>query len=141
MPHGPWVQVAALCEGVEPGPPLKITNLVDRISVEGAPGQIVSLREMTLLICLWADDVPAGDYTLRIQPYSPSGTSLAPFVAPVQFSDSGPHGVNVIAQAPFMVDAPGVHWYDVLFVEGPNAEPRLLSRFPLTVNWREPASN
>ena len=133
--NGPWVQVAALCEQVDSGPPLKLVGFVDKLDIEGSPGTAVPLDQLTLVICLWGDDLPAGAYDLAVQSHAPDSTMQAAANASVTFPSTGASGVNVLSPAPFTVAAEGVYWYDVLFPE-PDGGRRLLSRFPLTVNYR-----
>jgi hypothetical protein len=134
MPNGPWVQVAALCEHVELGPPLRLNTLVDKVDIQGPEGAAVPISDLTLVICLWADDVPPGSYDIRIQPHAPDGTTREAASGQVHFPQTGPSGVNLISPAPFTVDTGGTYWYNVLFVEA-DGDTRLLSRFPLAVNW------
>lgn len=139
MSNGPWVQVAALCERVDPGPPLQLSTLVDKIHVQGPEGRRVVVGGLTLVVCLWADDLPAGTYRLKFQPHAPDGAVLDMIETEIEFPESGPSGVNALGAAPFTVDQPGVYWYDVLFTDA-DGTTRMLSRFPLTVNWNDSAT-
>lgn len=132
---GPYVQAALVCERAlqEPSGIVSPIRIIDRVFfITGEDGQPVQRQHpITIVVMLKAGNARGG-YTLYIEREKPSMERTQIAQATVLF-EGDDRGVQMILEAGFEPDEPGVYWLDVL-LEAPEATDLgkdLLTRIPL----------
>ncbi len=133
--HGPYIQVAALCENVIEGKDgvLSLIRVIDRFVHTAAgpnpPERLPAFTIAPIFVVMLKAGFVRGSANIRIQPRTPSGRSLQELVLPVLF-EADHRGQNLIMKLQLQVEEEGVYWFDVRFGE------RVLTRVPLQVVYQ-----
>lgn len=109
-------------------------RLVDRVTfLLDDEGSVMNpLYPVTFVVALKADQA-RGSHTLKIRKEKPSGEQEPVLEAPV-FLEGEERGANIILNAAFQPDQPGLYWYDILFNE------ERLTRVPLRAIYQPMAT-
>lgn len=135
---GPYLTTAILCEKVIQSAEgvLSAINIIDQVTQEASgtevPSQMPPFQlQLSGVIGLKAGSA-RGRFAVKLRPEDPSGSQQPAMEFPVQFSGPEGSGVNLLLNVGFQVELEGLYWFDVILVEGPDAE-RRLTRIPLNV--------
>jgi hypothetical protein len=138
---GPYVAIAVLCERCieDKDGTLTIIRVVDTVN-RGAMGPDVPeemepfmLQELTLVLSLRAGKAK-GRFTLSMTPLEPSGREMGAQTHPIHLK-GGEQGVNLIVKLQFPVEFEGTYWFDI-HLSGKGADPQLLTRVPLLIEYK-----
>lgn len=133
--HGPYVQVAALCEKVltEQDGVLSLIRIIDRLTHTaqgpGAPTDLPAFDYSVTVVLSLKSGRAKGRHQLRIQRELPSGElDEKPFEATVHL-EGGSQGTNVIVGLTTRYEHEGVYWFNVSF------DDELLTRMPFEIRY------
>lgn len=130
---GPFLTAALFCEEARQKDGfLSVSSIIDRMVVVGTgPVMFPTSLELTLVVIFRSGD-SSGHKTISLGQVAPSqyfSPTVPLFDFPVYFQ-GGEHGAGVIARVRFVVQEPGLHWFEVSLDGYP------VTRIPLTVLYQ-----
>ena len=134
LEHGPYVQVAAICERVlrEADGVISLIRIIDVVThTERGPDPPNDMPEvrcpLTLVIAMKSGRAK-GRHDVTITPQLPSGETLAAITVSVQLEGEG-KGYHIVSKIDIPYTKEGLYWFNVRF------DDELFTRLPLEIRY------
>ena len=128
----PWVQLAALCQSalIENTGQVSIVRIIDRWMVVGPDREMQPTTIQLNMAVILKSDQMKGQYRLRIDLRSPTGSVTKGPELPALF-EGDDRGVQAILPTGVMVTEAGLYWFEVM------VEDELITRVPLRIMYQQ----